>query len=115
MLNGAKTVDDLSAYAKKAAVKEAGINYLSGKLRKGLFDPKLEQRIENLKEGETSSVFFVEGLPYLARIVKIEKQKAKPLTDAYGEIKDLLTAQKYKEAVEQLKNDALAGAKIEYQ
>lgn len=92
--------------------QELGLQYQQGRSKTGLLDKQLEQQIDNLKEGETSAVFYVDGAPYLVRVNKVVQSVPKSLGEVSGDIRKRLAPLMLRNAVKKSSDEARAKTQV---
>ncbi len=92
----------------------ADITYFAGKLKEGLFSPRLQVVLDGLEEGASSDLIFVKRIPYVARISRVETAPAKPFAEVRDQIMERARLLEIKKAASEIKKTVLEKAEIEF-
>lgn len=88
--------------------------YKKGRAVKGVMDERLYALINATKQGETSPLTYIEGEPYLVRVLDRKNKAPRPLAEVRAEIRRALAPVKVKEAVRQVSDEVLKSADVVY-
>ena len=115
VLGEANKKNDWQAYANELRGKGFKVRYLKGQLKKDLLDSRLQTTLDKLRPGVAAKIVFVDGVPYLPRVISIEDGVAKPLGEVSSEIRRILLPQQLKISIKELSESLLKTADVEYQ
>lgn len=88
--------------------------YKKGRAVKGVMDERLYSLINATKQGETSSLTYIEGAPYLVRVIERKHKAPRDLDEVRAEIRRALAPVQVKEAVKQVSDEILKQADVVY-
>jgi len=89
------------------------LGYAVGRLSEKSLHPKLKELLAGLKVGKASNIVFVQGRPYLARIVAEDQLPPRPFEEVKSDIESTLTTLKLRDAVRNVGKKALERVKVE--
>ena len=100
----------------KTAVTKKGlaVQYRKGEVDEKILHPKLQALMQPLKPGEASNLSFVEGKPYVVRILGEEQLPPKPLHEVSAEIRKSLVPVQLKQAIKLAADELLKTVNVEY-
>lgn len=87
--------------------------FSTGALSDKLLHPKLRELLTTLSSDKTSSVVFVEGRPYVARITGKQTKPARPLDEVRADIVRALSPVQLSNAVEKAAAEVMKRTKVE--
>lgn len=114
VLNKARKSVNWKSYVKKTNKRKGVLEYRTGKTSEKLLNAQLRAAMSKMKNKDISRPVFIEGKPYLVRIVKEQKTKARPLAEVSTEIRRMLAPQQLKKAIKVVSEKLMKEAKIEY-
>jgi hypothetical protein len=91
-----------------------GLSYVKTKFSSGLFDNNLDEVIEGMEVGEQAKIIFVQGQPYIVRVISIQTLPAKPLSSVNADIRKKLAALQLKKAVKESTENVLQQVNVVY-
>lgn len=94
--------------------KHLSLNYVKTKFSPGLFDKKVAEVIETLKVDENAKITFVQGQPFIIRIIAVQTLPAKSLASVSATIRKKLAALQLKKAVKESSKQVMKQVKIVY-
>lgn len=103
-----------SEFALQQRVRDAGITFFRGELVPDLFEPRVQNLIAALGEGEVSEVVFFDRVPYRVRISELETTDPQPFEQVRDRALERVKASTLKQAIAGLREDVLARADVEY-
>jgi len=106
-----KQTEDWQAVAQDE-INGLGLEYLKTTLRQGLLAPQIESAAKNLKLGESSNIIFINGVPTMLRMAKLQQQPAKPLAEVSAKIRQKLASLQLKRAVKIASDQSIINANI---
>lgn len=97
-------------------IKKQGypVFFKRGPVVENMLHPKLLDLLKDLEKGQTSAMSFIDGRPYIARIVKEDTIPPRPLAEVSAEIRKSLGPVQLKKAVKRISEDVLKTAQVEY-
>ncbi|MCI2285239.1 peptidyl-prolyl cis-trans isomerase [Colwellia sp. MSW7] len=104
---------DWQNYAENKG-KSLGLSYVKTRFTPGLFDKNIAEVIEKMQVGEKSKITFVQGQPYILRVLAIQTLPAKPLSSVNADIRKKLAALQLKKAVKESTEQVLQQTKVVY-
>jgi len=126
-LNSAER-DDLIAVLGQAAqntgwqnwvteLREKGypVAYRGGLVTDKVLHPRLENLMQDLKTGEASNLIFIQGVPYVVRIVEEKQLRPRPLNEVSEQIRKALVPVQLKKAVKQVSDQVLQTTEVIYE
>lgn len=93
--------------------QEYGLQLQQGRSRPGLLHSALDRALEQLEEGETSPVVYIDGQLHLIRLIDIQHTPPKALAEVRDEIRQKLAPLHLREAVKEASDHARAQAQVE--
>ncbi|WP_180141247.1 peptidyl-prolyl cis-trans isomerase [Desulfoluna butyratoxydans] len=88
--------------------------YKKGRVAKEMMNPRLFALISSTQEGQTSNLTFIEGVPYLIRVIKREHVPPRPLQEVSASIRKSLVPVQLKKDVKKVAGSAIAASDVEY-
>lgn len=111
-LSNASTSEEWKQLASESE-PTAPLGYATGRLSEKALHPKLKKLMEGLEMDKASNIAFVQGRPYMGRIIGEEKVPARPLQEVRGDIVKALTAVNLRDAVKRVGEKATEKVRIE--
>jgi hypothetical protein len=96
----------------KAWQQELKLQYQQGRNKAGLLHKTLEQKINATAQGETSSVFYIDGELYLVRVNRLEQLPSKALSEVSDTIRKRLAPLMLRDAVKKASEEARSKVKV---
>jgi hypothetical protein len=96
----------------KAWQQELKLQYQQGRNKAGLLHKTLEQKINAIAQGETSSVFYIDGELYLVRVNGLEQLPPKALSEVSDNIRKRLAPLLLRDAVKKASEEARSKVKV---
>jgi hypothetical protein len=90
------------------------IKYRKGYTEENLITPRLRALMMNLEINSVSNVTFVEGKPYIVRVLSEKKIPPQPLEEVSEKIRKALAPNQFKKAVKEVSEKVLKTAKVVY-
>lgn len=90
------------------------LQYRQGNMDEKLLNPRLRRLMRSLDVGQSSDVTFIEGKPYIVRIISEEEIPPRPLNEVSAEIRRSLVPVQLKKAVKTVSKELLKSIKVEY-
>lgn len=109
-----ETKKDWKKWVQEIERKGFPVLYNDGRVVEKLLHPKLNTLMNGLKVGESSSMSFIDGRPYLVRITNEESIPPRPLAEVSSQIRKSLGPVQLKKAVKQISDDVLKTVDVEY-
>ncbi|KGJ86798.1 peptidyl-prolyl cis-trans isomerase [Colwellia psychrerythraea] len=94
--------------------KHLRLSYVKTKFSPGLFDKEVAEVIETLNKDENSKIIFVQGQPYIIRVIAIQTLPAKSLSSVSTAIRKKLAALQLKKAVKESSKQVLQQVNVVY-
>lgn len=88
--------------------------YKKGRAVKGMMNPRLYSLIVSIQEGEASDLTFIEGTPYLVRVIQREEVPPRPLGEVSARIRKSLVPVQLKKDVKKVSEQVLGETTVEY-
>ena len=107
------TETNWQSYAEKEG-RTLGLSYVETKFSSGLFDNNIDEVIEGMEVGEQAKITFVQGQPYIVRVISVQTLPAKPLSSVNAEIRKKLAALQLKKAVKESTEKVLQKVNVVY-
>jgi hypothetical protein len=106
--------NDWKAYAAELVAQGYSVQFRTGKENEQLLHPGLLGLIRPLRKGQVSQVTYLGGKAHIARIVSEARTPARPLQDVSTEIRKMLAPLQMKKAVQEISEQVLSAARVEY-
>lgn len=100
-------------YAEKKG-KDLDLIYIKTKLSPGLFDKKVADVIGKMNVGEDSKITFVQGQPYIVRVIAIQTLPAKSLSSVSAAIRKKLAVLQLQKSVKESTEKVLQQVNVVY-
>lgn len=113
-LSGVSAQQDWQVYADKLKTRGLPVERRSGRVHEGLLDKQIQAALNGLSVNETSRPIFVNGMPYVLRIVKEETRSPRPLAEVGAEIRKSLLPIQLRKSIEQVADELMSRTEIEY-
>jgi hypothetical protein len=91
-----------------------GVRYLSGSADERMLQPEIGNLLASLQKGQVSPLTFIEGKPYLVRVLETRITAAKPLQEVKEDIRKILMPRVYKQAAQQVSAEVMKKARVKY-
>lgn len=114
-LYGADKSYQWATLAAELKTKGFPVFYKKGTVAEKLLHPKISALINEIEEGGTSKLTFVEGRPYLVRVLEIKNTPPRPLNEVSILIRKDLVPVQLKKALTQITADILKTADVVYE
>jgi PPIC-type PPIASE domain/SurA N-terminal domain len=114
LLKKIETIHSVSNWSgsAKAWQQELKLQYQQGRNKAGLLHKTLEQKINATAQGETSSVFYIDGELYLVRVNRLEQLPPKALSEVSDNIRKRLAPLLLRDAVKKASEEARSKVKV---
>jgi hypothetical protein len=113
-LRGAPARQDWQALAADLQKQGLPLVFQKGEGGESALHVRLQSLIKGLAVGQTSGLTYIEGKPYVARVVAETKRPPKPLTEVREEIRAALAARQKSEALAAMSEKVMAARRVEY-
>lgn len=113
-LDGYKTKSDWKKLTNELVEKGFSVGYKSGISNDKLIHKSLSQVIQNLDVNQTSELTFIEGKPFVVRVLSKQVVPPKPLEEVKGNIKKALELKGYKESIKEVSEKLVNESKVIY-
>jgi hypothetical protein len=110
----AAAIPDWRKWAADLFKNGYGVRYLSGSADEKMLQPEIGNLLASLQKGQTSPLTFIEGKPYLVRVLETRMTAAKPLTEVKEDIRKILMPRVYKQAAQQVSAEVMKKARVKY-
>jgi len=94
--------------------KSLSLSYIKTKFYPGIFDKEVSDVIETLNVDENSKIVFVQGQPYIIRVIAVQTLPAKPLSSVSVTIRKKLAALQLKKAVKESSKQVIEKMDVVY-
>jgi hypothetical protein len=105
---------DWAAWSKELARQGFAMAHRQGEGGEGALHSRLASLIAGLSPGQTSGLTYIDGKPYLARVIEEVKRPPRPLEDVRDEIRTALMAKSKSEALSQIASNLSTKARVQY-
>ena len=105
---------DWGKWVKALKAKKLPVFYKKGKVVKGLLHKELQAMMNKLEKGKSSKLRFIDGRPYVVRIIEEKEVKPLPLSEVSIEIRKKLGPIQLTKVVRQISKDVLKTADVVY-
>jgi len=116
ILANVSTINDVAnwqSYAENKG-KSLGLSYVKTKFTPNLFDQNVTKVINDMQVGEKAKITFVQGRPYIVRVVDVQTLPAKPLSAVSADIRKKLAALQLKKAVKESSEKVIEKVNVVY-
>lgn len=90
------------------------VQYRTGLVDTKIFHPRLQALVESLKINQSSELTFIEGKPYIVRIISEQQQISRPLADVRTDIRKILVLEEFRKATKIAAKEILEKVSVEY-
>lgn len=90
------------------------VQYSNGTVDEKILHPKLYALFRGLKVKQTSAITFIDGNPYVVRVMSEKKQSPRPLSEVRNNIRKTLTLLKLKDATREAADNLMKSVEVEY-
>ena len=105
---------DWAVLAAELAARGMPIAHQRGTGDDALLHARLRQVIAALRVQRSSSVVFVDGRPFVARVTEERERSARPFAEVRDEIRRALGPRSVRDSIRSVREDVLARARVEY-
>ncbi|WP_435104207.1 peptidyl-prolyl cis-trans isomerase [Arhodomonas sp. AD133] len=105
---------DWAAAADSISVGGPALRYRQVALDDATVAPRLRKLLRSIEGDERSSITFIRGRPYIARVAAVENIPPQPLSEVRGQLRRALAPVRVKAALQEASAPLIEAADIEY-
>jgi len=113
-MNSIKDDADWQSIVADLLNKGWSLQYRTGLGDSNVLHPRLRNLVNSLKINKTSKLTFVEGKPYLVRVISEQQQISRSLADVSADIRKVLVLEEFRKATKIATNEILKKVSVEY-
>lgn len=113
-MNDIKDVPAWQPLVSKLRTQGQSLQYRTGLVDSKVFHPRLQVLVESLKLNQSSELTFIEGKPYIVRIISEQRQTSRPLADVRADIRKILVLEEFRKATKIATKEILSKVNVKY-
>lgn len=113
-LNIDRTGKNLKDWSESLIKQGHAVDYRQGRVMPGKMKPQMVKFLLSMKLGEISSLTFMDGFAYVARIKNETNVSPRPLAQVKDKIRKLLEPVEMKKAIKEVSEEVLRKVEVEY-
>ncbi len=115
LLGNARAEEDWKEWAETLRNRGYPVVFLTGQTDEKVLHPQLHKAVQSLEKGETSSLIFINGMCYVARITYVAEIGPRPLKEVSARIRKSLGPAQIRKAIKEASGQVLEKAEVIYE